>query len=63
MYKEHYICLGECEGVSNTPGTCQAKDCNHYGESLVACGCEDGDHRMVSSDNTEVESSIDEEYE
>jgi len=29
-----YKCEGTCGGVSDTPGTCQAEDCTHYGKSL-----------------------------
>lgn len=43
-YKEHYICLGGCEGVSSTPGVCQTDSCESYGESLTSCGCTDGAH-------------------
>ncbi len=31
----HYVCLGGCRGVSNTPGVCQASTCAHYHKELV----------------------------
>ncbi len=57
MENNHYICLGECEGVSNNPGVCQASDCNRYNEKLVPCHCADGDHRVLRA---EVEDDIEE---
>ena len=42
--EEHYICTGECEGVSEKPGTCQAKNCSMYKEPLIVCDCEDPEH-------------------
>ena len=40
----HYICSGECKGVSNNPGNCQAAHCSMYGKPLIMCDCEDGKH-------------------
>ena len=40
----HYICTGGCKGVSDKPGTCQAKDCAKYGKNLDRCTCGDGNH-------------------
>ncbi|HLC97913.1 MAG TPA: hypothetical protein VJC21_03985 [Candidatus Nanoarchaeia archaeon] len=40
----HYICTGGCQGVSPTPGTCQAKDCSKHGKPLEWCSCSDGEH-------------------
>ena len=40
----HYICKQGCKGVSDTPGTCQAKDCPGEGQQLEECDCEDGKH-------------------
>ena len=56
----HYICTGGCEGVSNTPGTCQAKTCPKYGKLLSECNCSDGKHkprtkRQLPSEEREVE--------
>jgi hypothetical protein len=48
---KHFICTGGCEGVSDKPGTCQAKDCPDYGKPLKECDCEDGEHAgIVDSD-------------
>lgn len=54
MENKHYICLGECEGVSNNPGVCQASECNRHGQALVECYCTDGDHRLAH-DNVDNE--------
>ncbi|MBI4135665.1 hypothetical protein HY477_02940 [Candidatus Uhrbacteria bacterium] len=40
----HYICTGGCGGVADKPGTCQAEDCNNWGEELEECECADGQH-------------------
>ena len=40
----HYICTGGCEGVSATPGSCQADDCPHHRRALQSCDCTDGSH-------------------
>ena len=40
----HYICTGTCNGVSDVPGTCQAKDCPKHEEMLQSCDCVDGKH-------------------
>lgn len=41
----HYVCTGGCGGTSDTPGTCQTKDCLKYHQPLTACNCEDGAHQ------------------
>ena len=43
-HMEHYICMGECKGVSKSPGNCAAKDGAKYGEPLKPCECEDMKH-------------------
>lgn len=40
----HYICTAECKGVSDVPGTCQAKECSKHGHPLEPCDCKDGRH-------------------
>jgi hypothetical protein len=40
----HYICTGTCNGVSDTPGTCQATDCPKHEEMLQPCDCTDEKH-------------------
>lgn len=52
---KHYICTGECGGVSDNPGTCQAEDCSKHGEPLVACNCNDGEHKSKDGDNENKE--------
>ena len=42
--EKHYICLGGCKGVSQTPGVCQAPDCANHNHELVECNCTDGLH-------------------
>ena len=41
---EHYICLGGCRGVSQTPCVCQSSDCVNHNHSLVKCDCMDELH-------------------
>lgn len=41
---KHYSCTGECGGVAEKPGNCQAKDCSKQGHPLKACGCHDPKH-------------------
>ncbi len=41
---KHYVCVGECRGVSNVPKTCGALGCHKYGHPLVECECEDRKH-------------------
>ncbi|MFA6427882.1 MAG: hypothetical protein WCW16_05620 [Candidatus Magasanikbacteria bacterium] len=45
----HYVCTGECGGISDTPGTCQAESCSMHDEPLTACSCTDGEHKEVLS--------------
>lgn len=45
----HYICTGGCEGVSNTPGTCQAEGCALHQHPLKECHCTDGQHAEVKA--------------
>lgn len=40
----HYICLGTCKAVSDSPSVCMASDCPKSGEALEACDCEDDKH-------------------
>ena len=44
--KEHYICKGECGGVAEVPGTCQAQTCHGFMQPLTACTCTDGTHQQ-----------------
>jgi len=49
--RSHYICVGDCEGVSDKPGTCQDKECDLYQKQLVECGCVDGLHEGLLEGN------------
>ncbi len=42
---KHYICTGGCNGVSETPGVCQAEDCSKHNQNLEECNCEDEKHK------------------
>ena len=42
------MCTGECRGVSDKPGTCQAETCSKHGQPLEKCGCTDGKHEEKS---------------
>jgi len=44
---KHYICTGECRGVSDVPMACGAAGCHKKGEPLVECNCGDGKHAEV----------------
>jgi len=52
MENKHYICLGECEGVSTKTGVCVAVECDKYDQDLLACTCTDGEHNVpLEEDN------------
>jgi len=38
---KHYICTGECGGISEKPGVCQAEICSKKGQPLTECDCEE----------------------
>lgn len=42
---KHFICKGECGGVSDKPGNCQAEECSLYQKPLVKCVCDNKEHR------------------
>ena len=50
----HYICEGECRGVADKPGTCQAPECSKSGKPLIICRCKDG-HKKESSKKEKTE--------
>ncbi|OGK20230.1 hypothetical protein A3C23_03290 [Candidatus Roizmanbacteria bacterium RIFCSPHIGHO2_02_FULL_37_13b] len=57
---KHYICTGGCQGVSDVPGTCQAKDCVKHGQPLNECECTDDLHQKPDqSENQEKEQDTD----
>ncbi len=41
---KHYICGGTCGGESNKAGVCETIGCDHEGEALLECECENGLH-------------------
>lgn len=43
----HYICSGECQGVSDKPGVCQADTCPKHNQPLIECDCSDNKHGGV----------------
>lgn len=51
----HFICTGDCNGVSETPGTCQAPDCQQYSQALAECHCEDGMHGKESTEEAPLD--------
>ena len=55
MDQKHYICLGDCEGVSDKPGVCEAVQCENYQHPLVECDCTDGAHRHLKLPETDEE--------
>jgi len=50
----HYVCTGECGGVSAHPGTCQAESCSMHGQPLKECSCDAPEH-MVDEDDEKAE--------
>ncbi len=44
--EKHFVCLGECGGVSHDPGTCQAETCSMHGRNLVECSCKMPEHAV-----------------
>jgi len=55
MDQEHYVCLGDCEGVSDKTGVCQAPSCITFGQPLSPCNCTDGKHsKMETNQKTEL---------
>jgi hypothetical protein len=48
---KHYICKGECKGVSEVQCNCQAQDCNLHSIPLEECNCTDGKHNILEGKN------------
>lgn len=44
MEQRHYMCTGGCNGMSQTPGTCQTESCPKHTQPLTECNCTDGMH-------------------
>jgi len=40
----HYICTGECKGVSDTAKNCGDPACSKHNQPLQPCDCKDGRH-------------------
>jgi len=55
----HYICEGECHGVSGEPGTCQDKNCSLYGEELLECDCGDAAAHTEETGDDETDETDD----
>lgn len=41
---KHYVCKGECGGVSNDPKKCEDESCSMFEKDLEECNCTDGRH-------------------
>lgn len=41
---KHYVCKGDCGGVSDEKKKCSAEGCSLYGVELEECDCTDGNH-------------------
>ena len=41
----HFVCNGDCKGVSETPLNCGMKNCSKNNIKLKACFCEDNNHK------------------
>lgn len=54
----HYVCEGDCHGVSENPGVCQTEGCLNYQKPLSECHCEDGKHEIPAMETEEENQSI-----
>ena len=52
---KHFVCTGDCDGESSTPGVCQSEECAKEGQTLVPCDCEDGLHEGAEDASKEEE--------
>ncbi len=43
--KHHFVCTGDCGGVSPYAGTCQADNCPSVGQELEPCTCNSPEHQ------------------
>lgn len=50
----HYVCTGECGGVSDTPKNCGSEACSLHDKPLVPCHCIDGEHTEVKNITSET---------
>ncbi len=53
MDQKHYVCLGDCEAVSEKPGTCDSAQCISLDQNLVECHCSDGKHNDLKLPETD----------
>lgn len=64
---KHYICTGDCGAESSSPGSCEDESCFMYNMDFSECGCEDGHHDQLFSDeedkNWDDLNGDDEDYE
>ncbi len=44
---EHYICTGDCNGVSQNPGLCQDKSCSKHNKPLIFCDCDTSENHRT----------------
>lgn len=44
MKSKHYICSGECNGVSEEFKSCCDESCSRFGKPLEECNCKDNKH-------------------
>lgn len=52
----HYVCSGNCQGISQKPGNCQTQDCDKFGQPLYECDCADGmGHQFMTIEVEEEE--------
>jgi len=55
MEQQHYVCTGDCGGVSPEPGMCQAMECSQHGEPLVSCDCREDAHIVATGRDEDIE--------
>jgi hypothetical protein len=47
MNEDHYVCTGDCGGISPTPKVCEDATCSKSGEPMIPCSCDDGLHEIT----------------
>lgn len=48
---KHYVCAGECGGVSENPKNCGDSACSMHNKPLVECSCTDDKHELIRKIN------------
>jgi len=57
---QHYICKGDCGGVSDdSSAVCNAPDCSEKDQKMSACGCDDGEHKEAKGDEMTEDEQMD----